>query len=145
LPDARFSFHRGCHLDPHRLKAVGGEGTEHFLGMRVVAGLDRDIELGAFRRHVEKQPAMIDFQNVGAELSEPGGDLAEDPGRSGMARRKETIRSSRSSSRTMTEARMRGSMLPPHRIGPTLRPRKRSGRASMAASPAAPAPSAIVF
>ncbi len=40
---------------------------------------------------------------------------------------------------------MRGSMLPPHRISPTLRPTKRSGLTSMAASPAAPAPSAIVF
>ena len=67
------------------------------------------------------------------------------PGRSGMVRRNDTMRSSRSSSRTMTEARMRGSILPPHRIRPTLRPAKRSGSASMAASPAAPAPSAMVF
>ena len=57
-----------------------------------------------------------------------------------MVRRNETMRSSRSSSRTMMEARMRGSILPPHRISPTLRPRNRSGSASMAASPAAPAP-----
>ena len=55
------------------------------------------------------------------------------------------MRSSRSNSRTMTEARMRGSILPPHRIKPTLRPAKRSGSASMAARPAAPAPSAMAF
>ena len=45
----------------------------------------------------------------------------------------------------MMEARMRGSILPPHRMSPTLRPAKRSGCARSAASPAAPAPSAIVF
>ena len=62
-----------------------------------------------------------------------------------MVRRNDTMRFSRSSSRTMTEARMRGSILPPQRISPTLRPTKRRGSASIAASPAAPAPSAIVF
>src|SRR6266487_3663386 len=67
------------------------------------------------------------------------------PGWSGMVNRNETMRLSRSSSRTMTEARMRASMLPPHRISPTLRPRNFSGSTSMAASPAAPAPSAMVF
>ena len=66
---------------------------------------------------------MLDLENVGAELAEPRGDLPEHAGRSGMVRRKETMRSSRSSSRTITEARIRGSMLPPHRMSPTLRPR----------------------
>ena len=45
----------------------------------------------------------------------------------------------------MIEAASRGSMLPPARIRPTRFPRKRSGSARTAASPAAPAPSAIVF
>ena len=36
-------------------------------------------------------------------------------------------------------------MLPPQRMSPTLRPRKRAGSARTAASPAAPAPSASVF
>ena len=45
--------------------------------MRPIARLHRHVELGALGRHVEKQPAMVDFENVGAELAEPRGDLAE--------------------------------------------------------------------
>ena len=48
--------------------------------MGAVAGLDRDIELGALGRHIEKQPAVIDLQDVDAELPEPGRDLPEHAG-----------------------------------------------------------------
>ena len=48
--------------------------------MRAVARLDGDVELGALGRHVEKQPAVVDFQDVDAKLPEPGRDLAEHAG-----------------------------------------------------------------
>ena len=115
------------------------------LSMRPVARFHRDVELGALGRHVEEEPAVLDSENVGTELAEPGSNLPSTPGWSGMVNRNETMRSSRSSSRTITEARMRASMLPPHKISPTLRPRNFSGLTNMAASPAAPAPSAMVF
>src|SRR6185437_4647624 len=112
--------------------------------MRGVTRLDGDVELGALGRHVEQQPAVIDLKDIGAEFAEPGRDDAEHA-RSGMVRRNETMWLSRSSSRTMIDERMRGSILPPHKISPTLLPAKRSGLASKAAKPAAPAPSAMVF
>ena len=142
---SRAHIHRIAGLDARRLIAVLLESREDLVGMRAVARLDRHVEARALRRHVEEQAPVVDLEDVGAELAEPGRDLASTPGRSGMVRRNETMRSSRSSSRTMMEARMRGSILPPHRISPTLRPRKRAGSASMAARPAAPAPSAMVF
>src|SRR5262249_41585045 len=62
------------------------------------------------------------------------------PGRSAMVRRNETMRPSRSSSRTMMLAIMRGSILPPHRISPILRPRNPSGRARKGGGARAPPP-----
>ena len=70
------------------------------------------------------------LENVGAQFPSSVAMSPSTPGRSGIVRRNATMRSSRSSSRTMIEASMRGSILPPHRIRPTLRPRKRSGCAS---------------
>ena len=57
--------------------------------MRGVARLDRDVELGALGRHVEEQAAVVDFQDVRAELAEPRGDHAEHarPVRNGQAER----------------------------------------------------------
>ena len=78
---------------------------------------------------------MIDLEDVGAELAERVAIWPSTPGRSAMVRRNDTMRSSRSSSRTMIEARMRGSMLPPHRISPTRGRAKRSGSASMRGEP----------
>lgn len=55
--------------------------------MSAIARLHRHVEAGTLGRHVEKHPAMVDFEEVGAELSEPRGDLSKPPGRSGMVRR----------------------------------------------------------
>ena len=35
--------------------------------MRIVARLDRHIEARALGRHVEEQPLVIDFKDIGAE------------------------------------------------------------------------------
>ena len=95
--------------------------------MRGVARFDRDVEPRALGRHVEEQPPVIDFEDVGAKLAEHRRDLAEHarPVRDGQAERDDAV--SRSSSRTMIDARMRGSMLPPHSTSPTFLPANRSG------------------
>ena len=69
-------FHRVAGLDPHRRKAIGRERRQDLLGMRGVARLDRDVEPRALGRHVEEQPPVIDFEDIGAELAERGRDLA---------------------------------------------------------------------
>jgi hypothetical protein len=43
--------------------------------VRAAARLHRDVELGAFGGHVEKQPPMIDLENVGAEIAQQGCDV----------------------------------------------------------------------
>src|SRR5258708_16086299 len=73
------SLHHGRGIDPHRLEAVIREDLEDVLSMRPVARFHRDVELGALGRHVEEEPAVPHAENVGAELAEPGGDLAEHP------------------------------------------------------------------
>ena len=45
--------------------------------MRAIARFDGHVEPCAFRRHVEKQSLVIDFQNVGAELAEPACDPSQ--------------------------------------------------------------------
>src|SRR5665811_1777045 len=67
----RRSLDGGAGFDAHRRIAVGGERRQDFRGMGGVARLDRHVELGAFGRHVEEQPAVIDLQDVGAERAEP--------------------------------------------------------------------------
>ena len=135
----------GAAFDAHRPVAFLLQGAKDFVGMRAVARLHGDVELGAFGRYVEKHPVVFDAENIGAEIPSRLAIWPNTPGRSGIVMRNDTMRFSRSSSRTTIEARMRGSILPPHRIRPTLRPAKRSGAASIAARPAAPAPSAMVF
>src|SRR5229473_1803284 len=65
------SLHRGRGVDPHRLVAFRLQRLENLLPMGLAAG---------FHRHVEKEPAMVDLENVGAELAEPSGDLPEHAG-----------------------------------------------------------------
>src|SRR3954452_19069191 len=45
--------------------------------MRDVTRLDGDVELGALGWHIEKKPAVIDFEDVGAELPKSRGDDPE--------------------------------------------------------------------
>ena len=59
--------------------------------MRGIARLDRHVELGALGRHVEKQPAVIDLEDVGAELAERVAITPSTPGRSEIVRRNDTI------------------------------------------------------
>src|SRR6266545_1581573 len=72
------SFHGDRRLDSLRLEAFRLESGQDFLYMGAVSGLDRDIDLGALGRHIEEQPVVIDLEDVGAELTEPGRDLAQD-------------------------------------------------------------------
>ena len=108
-------------------RARRGQRLEDLGGMLRVAGLDRHVDRHALGGHVEEQAAVRDLEDVGAELPEPARHRPSKPGRSREVMRNEAMRSSRSSSRTMTEARSRASMLPPHSTRPTRRPSKRSG------------------
>src|ERR1700694_1159525 len=45
--------------------------------MHAVACLYRDIETGAFGRHVEKKPLVIHLENICAELAQAGRDLTK--------------------------------------------------------------------
>src|SRR3974390_282044 len=71
------SLHRRAGLDSHGLQSVGVHRGDNLLRVRAVARLDGDVELGPFRRHVQKQPAVSNFQNVGAEFAETARDLTE--------------------------------------------------------------------
>src|SRR5262245_5940583 len=74
----RYLLQRGRRFDPRRLIALLGERRENLLAVGAVAGLDGDVEPRALGRHVEKQAAMIDLEDVGTKLAEPRRDLAED-------------------------------------------------------------------
>ena len=76
----RGSFHRGRGSIRTGWKPSASSARKISSRMRAIAGLDRDVELGALGRHVEKQPPVIDLENVGAEL-------ARAAWRSGRARR----------------------------------------------------------
>src|SRR5216684_7572856 len=76
----KMSLHRGRGVDPHRLVAFRLQRVENLLPLDLAAGFHRDVELGSLGRHVEKEPAMVDLENVGAELAEPSGDLPEHAG-----------------------------------------------------------------
>ena len=52
--------HRRAGLDRHRLIAFARQRRQDVLGVRGVARLDRDVELGALGRHVEQQPVVIE-------------------------------------------------------------------------------------
>jgi hypothetical protein len=54
-------------LEPPRLVAF--LGLEDRVGMGAVAGLQRDVQPRALGRHVEQEPLVADFQDVGAELA----------------------------------------------------------------------------
>src|SRR5262245_14567051 len=84
---SKSSFHRRRRLDPHRLIALRLERSQDLLDMGPVAGFDGDVEFGPFGRLVEKQPVVIDLEDVGAELAEPRGDL---PKHAGPVRDRET-------------------------------------------------------
>ena len=137
--------HRACGIDP-----TGWKPCLQRLKDLLARALDRGF-LSSHRAwrpsQARRERAAGDRPRECSRRARPGAwQYAQArPGRSGMVKRNETIRSSRSSSRTMMEASMRGSMLPPHSTRPTLRPRNFSGLTSMAARPAAPAPSAMVF
>src|SRR5262249_16567580 len=74
------SFHRGAAWHAHRRIARSRERLKNLFGMRGVARLDGDVELGALGRNVEEQPMMIDGENIGAERAEHSGDLPENAG-----------------------------------------------------------------
>ena len=61
------SLHRHAGLDVRRRIAVGGQRAQDIFDMGGVARLDGDVELGALGRHIEQQPAVLDFQDVGAK------------------------------------------------------------------------------
>src|SRR5580704_14676506 len=74
------SLQSGTALDPHRPIAFVHKRAKYLLGMGAVARLHGDVELGALGRYIEKQPVMIDPENIGAEFTEPAGNLAENTG-----------------------------------------------------------------
>src|SRR5262245_57760798 len=74
LADTRISRHGVAGLDAHRRIAVGIERIENVVGVLAVAGLDGDVEPRALGRHVEEQPLVVDLEDVGAEMCEPGWD-----------------------------------------------------------------------
>src|SRR5262245_7224649 len=57
-------IHGGGRLDAQRLVATRRERGENFLRMLWVTRLNGDVESRAFGRHVQKQPAMTDFQDI---------------------------------------------------------------------------------
>src|SRR3974390_623658 len=71
------SLHRRAGLDSHGLQSVGVHRGDNLLRVRAVAPLDGDVELGPFRRHVQTQPAVSDFQNGGAEFADTARRLTE--------------------------------------------------------------------
>src|SRR6266508_4638609 len=73
-------LHRGRGIDPYRLVALRLQCLENPPSMRPVARFHRDVQLGALRRHVEEQPAMVDLENVGAELPQPRRELSQHAG-----------------------------------------------------------------
>src|SRR5262249_9329587 len=74
------SFHHSRSIDPYRLETIALERLENLLAVRATARFHCDVELGAFRRHVEEQAAVLDCENVGAEPAQPRGDLPEHAG-----------------------------------------------------------------
>ena len=135
-PEPLPSLHRARRVDPYRLVAFGLQRLENLLAR--AAGRASPPSRRAWRPWPARRGTAADARPRECWRRGWPSRVAicpSTPGRSGMVRRKETMRCSRSSSRTITEARMRGSMLPPHRISPTLRPRNRSGLASMAREP----------
>ena len=119
-------LHRGAARHADRRIAGCRERRKNLFGVRGIARLHGDVELRALGGNVEEQPMMIDrtecWRRKRRTWSRSGRECRADRGSSG---RNETMRSSRSSSRTMIEARMRGSILPPQRMRPTLRLRNR--------------------
>src|SRR5215212_927832 len=86
-------FQRRARIDALRTIAFPRQSARDVVGMRGVARLDRNIEFGALGRHVEEQPAVIDLQDIGTELTQPRCDDAEDarPVRNGEAERDDLI------------------------------------------------------
>ena len=114
--------------------------------MAAVLRLDHDVELGALDRGVVEQALVMDLDDVAAVLADDAGEARQ------RARACRAIPSaaapgspSRTSPRIRIEASSRASILPPEMTMPTRLPRNRSGVASSAASPAAPAPSTTSF
>ena len=111
-----------------------------------VAGLDRQVEPHALERDAGEIAAVLDVDDVGAQ---PADDLRDRrrARRAGRAARSAAARAARSAparggGRTTS---MRASMLPPLSTTADVRSRNVAGYSSSAASPAAPAPSRIVF
>src|SRR5262245_14474346 len=74
------SFHHGCGIDPYRLEALALERLEDLLPVRTIARFHRNVDLGALRRHVEEQPAVLYAENVGAKLAQSGRNVPEHAG-----------------------------------------------------------------
>jgi hypothetical protein len=47
--------------ETHRTVAAARERLHDGLGMGMIAGLDRDVEIRPLRRHIEEKAPMIDF------------------------------------------------------------------------------------
>jgi len=62
------------------LEAFGLEFGDGLQGMRLVLGLDHEIESGASRGHVEQRAAVEDLQNIRPRSAKNGGDPAEHAG-----------------------------------------------------------------
>src|SRR5262249_40583445 len=87
------SIHGGGGFDALRLVAPMLEGRQDGVGMAAVVRLHRNVEARALGRDVEKQPLVIDLENVGAELAKPRRDVAEHAGaiRNGETERHDAI------------------------------------------------------
>src|SRR5262245_26055239 len=87
------SIHGGGGLDALRLVAAMLKGGEDGVGMGAVARFHRNVDARALGRHVEKQPLVIDLEDVGAKLAEPRCDVSEHAGaiRNGEAERDDAV------------------------------------------------------
>src|ERR1700730_9341343 len=74
---AALSPHRGAGGDPPWRIALRLERREKFLRVREVGALDRMVELRALGGDVEQQTFVLPLEDVGAELAQPAGDVAE--------------------------------------------------------------------
>ena len=110
-----------------------------------VARFDRHLDLGDLGRQIGEHPLVGDLDDVAALLADDGGEAGQRARHVGDGdARCGPAGPTRTSPCMITDARMRGSMLPPEITTPTRG--RRSGRVRQARrQPAAPAPSATVF
>src|SRR5687767_9275389 len=88
-----WSLHRAGGVDPGWLITFRLQRREDNLAVRAISRLYRHVELGAPGGHIEEQTVVIDLQDIGPELAEPGRDLTEHPGsvRDGQPERDDAV------------------------------------------------------